>query len=198
MQNNKMNSNKPNYHKPSQLNEGMAENDLDRLVYPKLHIDEFKSKMGDDADVIVLSLRITDKDPATDLMNFVEHGYDWVLDADISAGDFEEGEYLVFVEMDRDGDAPKRIMKLMSDLMNLTGQDLEEWYFQCGAHAEEHEITEENIKRVVPLTPRDYLSKNGDGDKELAAMQESARVPMNRQAPKNDWTESLRIAAGLK
>ncbi len=82
--------------------------------------------------------------------------------------------------------------------MNLTGQDLEEWYFQCGAHAEEHEITEENIKRVVPLTPRDYLAKNGDGDKELAAMQESARVPMNRQAPKNDWTESLRIAAGLK
>jgi len=198
MQNNKMNSNKHSYHKPSQLNEGMAENDLDRLVYPKLHIDEFKSKMGDDADVIVLSLRITDKDPATDLMNFVEHGYDWVLDSDISAGDFEEGEYLVFVEMDRDGDVPKRIMKLMSDLMNLTGQDLSDWHFQCGAHAEEHEITEENIKRVVPLTPRDYLAKNGDGDKELAAMQESARVPMNRKAPKNDWTENLRIAAGLK
>ena len=198
MQNNKMNSNKHSYNNPSQINEGMSENDLDRLVYPKLHIDEFKSKMGDDADVIVLSLRITDKDPATDLMNFVEHGYEWVLDADISAGDFEEGEYLVFVEMDRDGDAPKRIVKLMSDLMNLTGQNLAEWRFQCGAHSEEHEITEENIKRVIPLTPRDYLAKNGEGDKELAAMQESARVPMNRQAPKNDWTESLRIAAGLK
>ena len=45
--------------------------------------------------------------------------------------------------------------------------------------------------------PMDQVS-----DKEIEdmidAMQESARVPMNRTAPKNAWTESLRIAAGLK
>ena len=52
--------------------------DLDRLVIPEMHIDEFKSRMGDDADVIVLSFKLKDKEPANDLMMFIERGYEWV------------------------------------------------------------------------------------------------------------------------
>ena len=35
----------------NQLNENLEGGDLKRLVHDELHIDEFKSKMGDDADV---------------------------------------------------------------------------------------------------------------------------------------------------
>jgi len=50
------------------------------------------------------------------------------------------------------------------------------------------------------LTPEAYQANYGseEEDEALAAMQESARIPMNKQAPKNAWTESLRVAAGLK
>ena len=193
MQNSNQNNN--------QLFEGLEYGDLKRLVHPKLHIDEFKSKMGDDADVIVLSFKVREKIPAEDLSAFVERGYDWVLDSDTGAGDFEDGEFLVFVEMDRSPHAVRHIMKLMEDVLNLTEQKLSDWRFQYAKDSKEYPITEDNIRHVVPLTSNMYISQYGDDDKEdeeITAMQEAARVKIKKQAPKNDYTESLRVAAGLK
>ena len=65
--------NKMNQHKLP-LSEGLEQGDLDRLVHNKLHVDEFKSKMGSDADIIVLSFKVDGKEPARDLMNFIERG----------------------------------------------------------------------------------------------------------------------------
>jgi hypothetical protein len=208
--------------KPDQLSEGLEYGDLARLIHTKLHIDEFKSKMGDDADIVILSLKVGGKEPANDLMNFIERGYDWVLDADISAGELDDGEYLVFVEIDRNPRAPEQIMKLMDDLMNLTEQDLSDWKFQYRKSPVEYELSEENLRKKVPLTPNNYLSLYGhedaaedditnndldaddednielkNTDKELAAMQEAARVPVAIKAPVNDFTQNLRAAAGI-
>jgi hypothetical protein len=203
---------KHNQNKFQQFNEGLEQNDLARLVHPKLHIDEFKSKMGDDADIIVLSFKVNGKEPATDLMNFIEKGYEFVLDADVSAGELDDGEYLVFAEIERDPAAPEQIVGLLEDILNLSDQDISDWKFQYRKSSTEHDITAEEIKSVVPTTPEEYDAKFGESDEEevqepesddeiedmISAMQESARVPMKRTAPKNDWTESLRIAAGLK
>jgi hypothetical protein len=180
----------------SQLTEGLEQGDLSRLVHNKLHIDEFKSKMGSDADIIVLSFKVDGKEPANDLMNFVERGYDWILDADVSSGELEDGQYLVFAEMERDPSAAKHIYQLMSDVMNLTDNDLSDWKFQYRKNSREHDITPENLADVIPMTPESYRSKFVD--KDIEAMQESARVAVNRKAPVNPWTESLRVAAGLK
>ena len=70
----------------NQLHEGLEQGDLARLIDSVYSIDEFKSKMGDDADIIVLAFTAGDKGPAQDLMNFIEKGYDWVLDGDVSSG----------------------------------------------------------------------------------------------------------------
>lgn len=201
---NKMHSNQ-HY---NQINEGLEYGDLKRLVHPKLHLDQFKSKMGEDADIIVLSFKIGGKEPATDLMNFIERGYDWVLDADISSGELDDGEYLVFVEIERTPEAVEQIEKLLDDMMNLTEQDLAEWRFQYRKDPEEFELTPENLRKYVALTPTSYINRYGEeepesgvdqeGDKELEAMKESARVSINKKAPVNDFTESLRIAAGIR
>lgn len=196
-----------------QLSEGLEIGDLARLVHPELHIDEFKSKMGSDEDIIVLSFKVDGKQPAQDLMNFIERGYEWVLDSDISSGELDDGQYLVFVEIQRDEEAPEYIVGLIKDVMNLTSQDISEWKFKYRKSNKEHDITLDNIQQVVPVTPEAYETKfsreqepsvdrHDSGDEELddmlGAMQEAARVPMNRKAPVNEWTESLRIAAGLK
>lgn len=188
-------SNKMHQHKP-QLSEGLERGDLGRLVHNKLHIDEFKSKMGSDADIIVLSFKVDGKEPGLDLMNFIERGYDWILDADVSSGELDDGQYLVFAEIERDPAAAKHIYQLMSDIMNLTDTDLSDWKFQYRKNSREHDVTADNISNVIPMTPQSYRAKFGD--KELEAMQEAARVTIHRKAPVNSWTESLRVAAGLK
>jgi hypothetical protein len=56
----------------SNLTEGLEINDLKRLVHTELHIDEFKSKLGRDEDIIVLSFKLTGRAPASDLVDFLE------------------------------------------------------------------------------------------------------------------------------
>lgn len=186
--------NKMNQHKLP-LSEGLEQGDLHRLVHNRLHVDEFKSKMGSDADIIVLSFKVDGKEPARDLMNFIERGYDWILDADISSGELEDGQYLVFAELERDTAAAKYIYQLLSDIMNLTDTDLSDWKFQYRKNSREHDITSDNIADTIPMTPQSYRAKFGD--KELDAMKEAAGISTQRKAPVNSWTESLRAAAGI-
>ena len=40
------------------LREGLEQNDLKRLVHDEMHIDEFKSKLGRDEDVVVISFKV--------------------------------------------------------------------------------------------------------------------------------------------
>lgn len=198
------------------LFEGLEQGDLARLIHPRLHIDEFESKMGDDSDIIVLSFKVDGKEPALDLMNFIERGYEWVLDADVSSGELDDGEYLVFAEIERNPAAAEHIVGLLNDMMNLTDQNLSEWKFQYRKSANEHDITEEGILDMVPSSPADYEAKYGSDEEAavdldnpeseedakvasmIGAMQESARIRSTKTAPKNAWTESLRVAAGLK
>ena len=153
--------------------------------------------MGDDADVIVLGFVVDDKNPAIDLMNFVERGYDFVLDADVSAGEAQNGEYMVFIEIERSKDAPKNIHRLISDISNLTDYDMADWEFKYHKSNTKYDCSEENIAKVVPLTPSQYRSKFG-ADDELNAMREAARVPMKSLGEPDKFRESIQIAAGIK
>jgi len=179
----------------SNIAEGLEQNDLKRLLHPELHIDEFKSKMGKDEDVVVVSFKITGREPAEDLVNFVEKGYEWVIDADVSSGEMDDGDYVVFVEGDRTRDMPELIVGMMEDLMNLTDQKISDWRLMFRSSPEEFEITADNIRANVPLTAEDYLRRFGT--KELDEMRTAAGVAVTTKAPKNDYTQSLRSLAGI-
>lgn len=185
-------------HLQSNIFEGLEQSDLKRLIHPELHIDEFKSKMGTDSDIIVLSFKVHDKRPANDLMMFLESGYDFVLDADVSAGVMDDGDYIVFAEIKRSTSAPEEILQLIDDILNLTDQDITDWRFTYRKNTEEYDLSLENISKIVPLNPKIYNSKYKNKDEEITAMQETARVPITKTAPINTWTEQLRVAAGLK
>ena len=184
--------------------------DLNRLVHDELHIDEYKSKMGTDADVCVISFKVSGKEPSADLVSFIEKGYDFVLDADVSSGEKEGGDYLVFVELERTDKLPEQIIEIMKDIMNLTEQKIEEWRVRYYKSTTDNELTQESLASIVPLTPEAYDAKYGDEDeevdstepeditKDLDAMKAAANVPVTTTAPKNEYTESLRVAAGLK
>lgn len=180
-----------------QLNENLEMGDLKRLVHTELHIDEYKSKMGDDADVCVLSFKVNGKEPSTDLVGFIEKGYNYVLDADVSSGEKEDGDYLVFIELDRTPELPEQIMQMMQDLMNLTDQKIEDWRVRYRKSIKEFDLTEENLTSNIPLTPEEYTQKYNKEQEEIDALKTAAGVEVTTKAPKNDYTESLRIAAGI-
>jgi hypothetical protein len=177
------------------LFEGLEKGDLARLIHPELHVDEFKSKLGDDQDVIVLSFKVDSKEPANDLVSFVEKGYDWVLDADVSSGEMDDGSYIVFVELDRDESAPENIMAFLDDLMNLTGQEVSEWRVRHYKAHKEEELSLDALRSLIPLTPEAY--DKAYGTEEIDKLKAIAGVEVTTKAPKNDYTESLRNLAGI-
>lgn len=177
------------------LFEGLEAGDLNRLVHPELHVDEFRSKLGEDSDVIVLSFKVDDKEPANDLVSFVEKGYNWVLDADVSSGEMDDGSYIVFIELNRTEDAPEQINSLMNDLMNLTKQNLDEWRVRYFKSHKEKYYTVEALEELIPLTPDAYNKIYGQ--EELDKLKAVSGVKVDTKAPKNEHTESLRNLAGI-
>ena len=104
---------------------GLEAGNLRKLIHPELHIDEFKSKLGDDDEICVISFKVTGKEPAQDLVNFIEKGYSWVVDADVSSGEMDDGDYIVFLEIDRNRELPKNVMDMMEDIMAMiAGEDI--------------------------------------------------------------------------
>lgn len=179
----------------NKINEGLEANDLKRLIRPELHIDEYKSKMGKDEDVIVLSFKVTGREPAEDLVNFIEKGYSWVLDADVSSGEMDDGDFLVFVECDREPAVAENTVAMMQDIMNLTDQKIGDWTIQLRSNPSKLKLTADNIKNNVPLTSSSYLLKYGK--KDLDEMRNAAGIPVTTTAPKNDHTQLLRSLAGI-
>lgn len=175
--------------------EGLENGDLERLVHDELHIDEFKSKLGEDKDVIVISFKVAGKEPAQDVVSFVEKSYDWVIDADVSSGEMSDGDYIVFVEMPRNKDAVDRIIELLQDLMNLTHQKLGTWRVRYYKDSQEHKLSRENLQKIIPLSPEEYQARFNR--KEIDSLKTAAGVKVDTKAPKNEFTEALRIAAGI-
>jgi hypothetical protein len=191
-------ANKMQNNKMLQLNENLEASDLKRLVHNELHIDEYKSKMGDDADVCVISFKVAGKEPSADLVSFIEKGYDFVLDADVSSGEKDGGDYLVFVELERSPKLPAQIMIIMNDLMNLTTQKTSEWRVRYYKSLKDYELSEEQLASVIVLTPEKYNRKYDKDQEEIDQLKTAAGVDVTTTAPVNDFTEGLLRAAGLK
>ena len=101
----------------------LQRHDLRDLVDDVLEIDSFKSKMGDDKDIITVSVSTLSRESAQDLTNFFERGYTFVLDADTTTSEQADGTYKVFVELERNKHAGDNIMELADGMSNLTGLD---------------------------------------------------------------------------
>jgi hypothetical protein len=137
-----------------QLNEGLRPLDLKEMVYPTFEVDAYRSKMGEDRDVCVVSFKVKDRAPAKDLMEFIEKGYHFVLDSDVSSGEDAGGEYSVFVELSRSPRLAEQIKELTYGVRKLTGID--DFKFKYHKENAVHEVTEETLKSVIPPTAGAY------------------------------------------
>ena len=180
------------------FNEGLEQGDLKRLVSTKVTVDEYKSKMGSDEEMVVLSFFIQGKEPALDLVNFIEKSYEWVADADVSSGEVEDGKYIVFVEVEREPEIAEHIIEMLTDFKNLTEHDLDSWTLEYFKPKRDIPIDVDSIKRSIPGTPEEYRRLVKRESDAIDQLKTASGVKVNTVAPKNDFTESIRIAAGLR
>jgi hypothetical protein len=137
------------------LREGLRPYDLEDTVHHIFEIDSFKSKMGDDRDVCVLSFKVKDRNPARDMMEFIEKGYNFVLDADVSAGEDRNGNYHVFVELERKNELPRQIKEITDGIKKLTR--IEDWKFRFHKNFKSYDLNEENLS-IIPQSSDSYDS----------------------------------------
>ena len=184
------------------LNEGLEYGDLKRSVIPEITIDTFKSKMGDDDDICTITFLCKEKNPAQDLMNFLEKSYTWLLDAEISSGERDDGKYLVFVEADRNPELPTHIVEMIQDILNLTEDKQEDWQFKYYRNKDYHDVTVENLAREIPLTARQYRElhpskKDKKRKSEIKQLKAAANVPIEPEKTDDKELQSLQSAAGI-
>lgn len=139
------------------LNEdSLKAGDLRDLVSHVFEVDNYKSKMGDDKDVVVLSFTVESKDPADDLVNFIEKGYDFVLDADMTPGELENGKYKVFVELERSNHIAEQISNMLYGISKLT--DISEFKFRYHKSFNSVDAVTDKLEELIPNSPQAYES----------------------------------------
>ena len=139
------------------VNEGLKAGDLDGVVSKQFSVDQFKSKMGDDKNIMVLAFTVDGMAPAKDLERFAETGYKEVLDADATPGTLEDGKHRVFVEFARVEAVDQHIRKFLEDLKKLT--NIEIFEFTYHKRTVPFEATAKNLADILPRTPEAYTQK---------------------------------------
>ena len=139
------------------VNEGLKAGDLDGVVSKRFSVDQFKSKMGEDRNIMVLAFTVDGMAPAKDLERFAETGYKEVLDADATPGTLEDGKHRVFIELARVENVDQHIRKFLDDLKNLA--NIETFEFTYHKNVTPFEASAKNLADVLPSTAIAYTQK---------------------------------------
>lgn len=136
------------------INESLRAADLRDFVKKVIEVDAFKSKIGDDEDIVTISFTVDHEDPAKDLENFIEMGYDFVLDADTSPGELDDGTYKVYVELERTRHVAEQIREILDGVEKIAAID--NFRFRYFKNFKSQDATEENLAASIPMDRNSY------------------------------------------
>ena len=136
------------------VNEGLKAGDLDGVVSNKFSVDQYKSKMGEDKNILVLGFIVDGSAPAKDLERFAEVGYKSVLDADATPGTLEDGKHRVFIEFARTPEVVGQIIAFLEDLKKLTNIDEFTYTYHKGENPTV--VSADTMGEAIPTTPEAY------------------------------------------
>ena len=139
------------------MHEGLKAGDLEGVVSKRFSVDQYKSKMGDDRNIMVLTFTVDGMAPAKDLERFAEVGFKEVLDADATPGTMEDGKHKVFIEFARVENVDQHIRKFLDDLKSLT--NIETFEFTYHKRDVPFEASSKNLAEVLPRTAEAYSQK---------------------------------------
>lgn len=179
------------------INESLDYMDMEDQIKDTITVDEYAAKMGKDKDIVTVTFTTHSKLAAEDLVSWFERGYDFVLDASVSDGEINPGEWLVFVEMDRRSKVPERIITLLSDLETLTGLKLKDWVVKV--EGDEYKADQSVLQNVIVLNPNKYEEeKEGTTvDDDLNEMRIRAGLDVKTDYTPDEYIKNLQALARI-
>ena len=175
------------------LSEGLHYKDLMGMMKPTIHIDEFSSKMGDDDEILVASFFVRDRQAAKDIVNWLEKGYDAVIDADTSPGEIRPNRYLVYAEMKRRSNVADKLEEILSDFSTLTEyEDSSKWTLVYRGKDQPWSV--EAFNATVPTSPKEYRRRV---ESDLNEMRSASGLPVRQIYEREQDVKSLQSAAGI-
>lgn len=121
--------------------------EMENLVEPTISIDQYKPKIGEANETVVVAFEVKFEQPAKDLRNLIETDITEHLDVDVSEGPNGQGNTMVFVEFVRDDRLYEKIMGIMKIASQVTG--ITEWKYNYFKGNSELELTEENLSSTI-------------------------------------------------
>lgn len=126
------------------IDEGLKQGDLTGTILSNISINEYESKLDNDA--IVIGFYSIYQDPAKDLNRFIQKSSIPLLDTEVSPSPTPKGYYMVFVEIENSKDFIKNFLTIISNLENLTNN--KKWTFST-VKKNNIPLTKENLIKYV-------------------------------------------------
>lgn len=137
------------------LNEGVRQGDLEYMVSQFISVDQYSTKINNNN--IVVSFFVKDLDAATDMADFLSKNFfDILSDVEVSDSPTSNGDYQVFLEMERNKYFPEKLCKIAEVLELLTNE--QDWCFKTFKTKRSLPLTSDNLLKAVDL----YLDAEED------------------------------------
>lgn len=131
--------------------------EMTNLVTPIISIDEYKPKIGEANETVVVAFEVAFEQPAKDLSNLIETDITESLDVDISQGPNKNGNYMVFAEFERDKKLAEKIMSVVKVASQVTG--ITEWKYSYYKGDNTQDLTEDNLSSTIITDQEQYVLK---------------------------------------
>ena len=142
------------------------------LVNSTISIDQYKPKIGEANETVVVAFEVQQELAAKDLSNLIETDIVESLDVDISQGPNNNGNYLVFVEFARDNKLHNRIIEIMKCGSNVT--EITEWQYEYYKGTGAVDLNEDNLKETVLDNQEQYVLKYAQQNENLNRVKQLA------------------------
>jgi len=142
------------------------------LVNSTISIDQYKPKIGEANETVVVAFEVQQELAAKDLSNLIETDIVESLDVDISQGPNNNGNYLVFVEFARDNKLHNRIMEIIKCVSNVT--EITEWQYEYYKGTGAVDLNEDNLKETVLDNQEQYVLKYAQQNENLNRVKQLA------------------------
>lgn len=100
----------------------LRENDLQDTMLRKISFDEFLPKTGDEDEVGVIGFYMMEESPGKDLYTFLNTSVVDSRDIEVSPNPDEDGYFMVFVELDRDGKLLNNVRAIVAEIERISGK----------------------------------------------------------------------------
>lgn len=100
----------------------LRENNLQDTMLRKISFDEFLPKTGNEDEVAVIGFYLMEESPGKDLYVFLNTSVVDSRDIEVSPNPDEDGYYMVFVELDRDGNLLQNVRAIVDEIERVSGK----------------------------------------------------------------------------